>query len=308
MPKAWPSRLGALWEAGVRRFLLILTAAIVVILMLVVWLYPSGEDFRADNPFWNGLKTFADRSGAELLDSLDDLPKRSQGTSLVLVPYLPYTAGELDSIGTYLSNGGTVVLMDDFGDGNQVLEYLGVDVRFSQNVLLDPLFNYKSKWLPEVDDFAPGLVTEEVETVVLNHATTLSGVAEADALAWSSRFSYLDINGDSTWQEDEPKGAFTVAALLEVQGSYVAVVADPSVLINSMEDIGNNYAFVQHIAAVDSPQPRILIDQSHLPEAALDQAKSTLSTVRDALSSPAAASVLMVVLLVIVLRPLWRRA
>ena len=291
-----------------RKFLLILAGAIIVMLALLVWFYPSSEDFRSDNPFWNGLKAFSEQSGSSLLESLDDLPLKSEGSALLLVPYVQFTDTDLRRVSDYLSGGGTLIVMDDFGYGNQVLEYLGLDQRLTQDLLADPLFNYRNEVLPKIVDFAPVAIMENVDSIVLNHATTLSGASESEVVAWSSRFSYLDLNGDGTWQQDEPKGPFPVAAAAQAGGGYIVVVADPSILINSMEGMGDNYTFVEGIAEIQGPQPKILIDQSHLPEASLDEAKGFLTTVRERLASPIGMSILVALILVVILGPLWRRA
>ena len=293
---------------GLRRFLLVLTLAIVLVLAVVVWFYPSSEDFRTENPFWNGLKAFSEQFQASTINSLDSLPAEPEGTSLVLVPYLELTESEMKKVRDYVSHGGTLILLDDYGYGNELLEYLGVDLRFTQGALLDPLFNYKNKRLPRVTDFGPVPVAEDVGSIVLNHATSLSGVLESEVVAWSSRFSFLDLNHNSVWDEDdEPKGPLPVAAALPVNKGYVVLVADPSILINSMEGMEDNYGFIESIIESQDLQPEVLVDQSHLPEANLDEAKGVLARIRSRLSSPLGISALTVVALIVVLSPLWRR-
>lgn len=292
---------------GLRRFLLVLTLAIVVVLAVVIWFYPSSEDFMTENPFWNGLKAFSERFQASTINSLASLPAEPEGTSLVLVPYLELTESEMKKVRDYVSHGGTLMLLDDYGYGNELLEYLGVDLRFTQGALLDPLFNYKNKQLPRVTDFGAVPVAEDVESILLNHATSLSGTPESEVAAWSSRFSFLDMNHNSTWDEDEPKGPLPVAAGLPVNEGYLVLVADPSILINSMEGMGDNYSFIEGIIESQDPQPEVLVDQSHLPEASLDEAKRVLERIRSRLSSPLGISALTVVALIVVLSPLWRR-
>lgn len=292
---------------GLRRFLLVLTLAIVVLLAVVVWFYPSSEDFRTENPFWNGLKAFSEQFQASTINSLDSLPAEPEGTSLVLVPYLELTESEMKKVRDYVSHGGTLMLLDDYGYGNEVLEYLGIDPRFTQGALMDPIFNYKNKRLPRVTDFGAVPVAEDVESIVLNHATSLSGVLESEVVAWSSRFSFLDMNHNSAWDEGEPKGPLPVAAALPVNKGYVVLVADPSILINSMEGMEDNYGFIESIIESQDLQPEVLVDQSHLPEASLDEAKGVLERIRSRLSSPLGISALTVVALIVVLSPLWRR-
>lgn len=293
---------------GQYKFLLVLTSIILVLLAIVIWFYPSSEDFRDENPFWNGLKTFTNQFDASPISSFDDLPSAKEENALVVIPQLKFTEPEMETLQNFLKRGGTILIMDDFGYGNDILDYLELDIRFTQYPLLDPLFNYKNKWFPEITDFASAYETENVESIVLNHATSLSNVTEDDAIAWSSRFSYLDLNDNSTWDEDEeePKGPLPVAAALEVDEGCLVLIADPSMMINSMEGTGDNYSFIQNVIKIKDQNPEILVDQSHLPEANLDEAKATLATIRNRLSSPLGISVILMAALTLTLSPLWR--
>jgi len=289
------------------KFLLVLTVAVLVSLMVVVWFYPSTGDFRSDNPFWNGLEAFSDRFQASPLQSLNSLPAKATGTALVVVPYLPFTKSELERLKSYVSLGGTLVLLDDYGYGNEISEYFGLKFRFAQGVLMDPAFNYKNKQLPRVTRFGAVPVSRDVTSITLNHATSLSGVLDSEVMAWSSWFSFLDLNSSSVWDEGEPKGPLPVAAGWPVNEGYVVAVSDPSILINSMEGMEDNYRFIQSLMEIQYPQPQILVDQSHLPGARLDEAKGTLETIRSWFSSPLGISALVLVILAVALSPLWRR-
>jgi len=278
-----------------------------ILLAVGVWFYPSSEDFRADNPFWNGMVAFAKDFDASPLGSLEELPGAPEGSVLVLVPYLSFSEPELERLEQYVSAGGDLILLDDYGYGNEVLDYLGVRARFAGAPLLDPLFNYKNQWLPRVTDFAPVPATEGVESLMLNHATSLADISEAEVLAWSSPFSFADLDRSTIRDEGEPMGPFTVAAEVAAGRGRLVLVSDPSILINCMGDKDDNLTFISNLLHVRSPDAEVLVDQSHVPQAALDEAKGTLATVRSALASPFAALSVVAALLVVTLSPIWRR-
>ncbi len=172
---------------------------------------------------------------------------------------------------------------------------------------MDPLYNYKNKRLPRITHFGAVPVAEDVESIVLNHATSLSGVSGLEIIAWSSRFSFLDLDNSSIWESKEPKGPFPIAAALPVDEGYMVLVADPSILINSMEGIADNHTFIEAMVKIQDQQPTILLDHSHLPSASLDDAKDVLATTRSWFASPLEISGLAVVALIVVLSPLWRK-
>lgn len=293
---------------SLKKFLMVLLPAMLVLASAVIWFYPSREDFRQDNPFWNGLSVFTAEFGAEVLDTYDRLPPVSEGTVLVLIPYLPLDGAELERLAVYVERGGTVIIMDDFGHGNEVLEHLDMDFRFSGGILLDPVFNARNKLFPSIGRTSAMLEAGVVDRVYLNHATTLEGGSEDDVLAWSTRFSYLDMDGNLVIGEgDEQQGPFPVIASVEAGDGFVIMVSDPSLLINSMMDIGDNRVFVQNLVGYWGSDPVVYIDRAHLPEAALDQAKGGLQAVYGHLSSPFGVSVLALAGLALVLLPFWRR-
>ena len=283
----------------------ILFAVVVVILvisLLCVWFYPSVQDFMASNTMWNGLRSFNSEFGADNIDSLDDLPDLPDKTVLVAIPYLEYTNEELSKIKRFVDNGGTLLLMDDYGYGNSVLAYLGVSARFTNKPLLDPLFNYKNQSLPRITEFAPGLKESGIDVIMLNHATTLTNVTESEATAFSSSTSFLDINENGVLDEGEPKGPFVVAAQLRLGKGTLALVSDPSIAINAMIGRDDNYDFIKYLTHYGGEQNRILVDRSHLIQTPLDVSKARLINAREILSSPYALVGIIAIIFVAVSR------
>jgi len=288
-----------------RRFLTILIIAVVIILTAAAWFLPSNEDFRADNPSWNGVEDISSGYQATPLESLSDLPPAPQGSTLILIPYLDFTPAELEELRCFVSQGGTLVLADDYGYGNRVLEYLGLRARFSGEILLDPMSHYKNKWFPLVSHIIPSPITSNTESLVLNHATCLTDVDPADVLALSSVLSFLDSNGNGSYDEGEPAGPLPVIACHNLGSGQIILISDPSIFINGMESIGSNHTLMENIAHITPTE--LFIDQSHLPPSNLHQTKSLLAAVRHGLSTPPGAAGLVVVALTVTLMPIWHK-
>jgi hypothetical protein len=232
---------------------------------------------------WNGVSDFSREFKADNIDSVARVAEVPQDSVLVSIPYLGYTPDELAVINRFVDNGGTLLLMDDFGYGNSVLSYLDIKARFTSSLLLDPLFCYKNASMPRITDFSAKI--GGVNEVVLNHATTLTNVADTDVIAWSSSSSFLDLNENGSWDQSEPKGPFPVAGKFGLGRGTVAIVGDPSIAINAMVDRDDNYAFVNYLAG-DIANRTIMIDRSHLTKTPLDVSKIRLTDTREWLSSP----------------------
>jgi hypothetical protein len=240
----------------------------------------------ASNIMWNGIRNFSSEFGADNIDSLDNLPDLPEKAVLVAIPYLEYSDEELSKMKRFVDDGGTLLLMDDYGYGNSVLAYLGVSPRFTNKPLLDPLFCYKNQSIPQITDFAPGVKESDIDVIMLNHATTLINVIESEAIAWSSSASFLDINENESWDEGEPKGPFAVAAEFRLGKGTLALVSDPSIVINAMVGRDDNYDFIRYLTRHKGEQKGMLVDSSHLTKAPLDVSKTRVIDSREVLSSP----------------------
>ena len=197
--------------------------------------------------------------------------------TLLLIPRLPLEEEELEALDEFTTSGGTVVLMDDFGYGNDVLAHLGIAPVFQGAPLLDPLYCYRNASMPRVE-FSSQSAPEEPGVMVLNDATWLVPAAVSDVWAWSSYFSYGDVNGDGNRGAGEPDGPLPVGATIRVGAGRVVVVSDSSLLLNSMVELGSNIDALATFVAGD-----VLVDQVHQPEARVDRSKDALGALRSAL-------------------------
>jgi len=286
-----------------RKYILTVTMVTVIILIAVLWLFPSDDDFHTDNPFWNGTKDVSLSCPVSPIASLSDLPTSPRGATLILIPYLDFIPDELEALNEFVSKGGTLVLADDYGYGNQALEYLGLKASFSGQPLLDPLANYKNERFPQIFNLTSSPITLNAEGLVLNHATCLTDVEADNILALSSSFSFIDLDGNQVWNGDEPTGPLPVISRHNLGSGQVILIADPSLFINSMQAIESNDHFIQNIAATTTTE--LLIDQSHLTQSNLHQTKDLLAYLRGALVTPVGSLTLVIAALTITLMPLW---
>lgn len=274
------------------RYLAAVAALTLLVVSVILWVLPSPTDFASSNPYWNGLRSAYGEFGLSPLTSLGLLPSQPRGTALLIIPYVPLGVSDLDAVRRYVETGGILILMDDFGFGNAVLEHLGAGARFDGRLLVDPLFNHKSRRLPRIFDLAPGPASEGVEGLVLNHATVITGAGDArdmSVLARSSPVSYLDANANGQRDADEAAGPFVVAALKRVGEGYVALVSDSSLILNSMLGLDHNRKFVENLFRLAGEGAEVFINEAHMPVAPLDVTKRGLARLREVLSHPLAA-------------------
>ncbi len=256
-----------------------------VVSLLCVSFFPSIQDFMEYNTLWNGVRRSLTALNAGTIDTSQELTQVDSNNILICIPYIQYNSSDLEVLKTFLGNGGTLVIMDDYGYGNSILEYLNVDCRFSGAPLLDPLFCYKNQWFPKITDFAPS-VNKNIKEVVLNHATALINTGKVDLLAWSSSSSFLDQNGNELLNKGELQGPLPVAARQQIGKGSIILVSDPSILINSMLGQGDNARFLNNLIGKDVNTGQILLDTSHLVKKPMDFTKTKLVQIKSVLSQP----------------------
>jgi hypothetical protein len=282
-----------------RRFLAGVIACTIIAVALTLWYYPSSTDFAVSNTHWNGLSDISRQLSITPFSLVDRFAAERRGTALLIIPARPPQSEHLRLLRTYVETGGVLVLLDDFGFGNDILAFLGSEIRFSGQLLADPLFNLRNSRLPRILDIAPSPITQGVEGLILNHATVLTGISQLRGVALSSPVSYLDVNQSGIRDEGDPVGPFSVAALEPLGEGYLVVVSDPSILINSMVRLAHNRRFLSNAFGLAGANARSYLDDALLPQAPLDVAKNLLADIRRFVAWPPAAFALVVAALLL---------
>jgi len=254
-----------------------LIAAAIAISLIVVYT-PPPDDFSLENPGWNGLSKLSSELRLRRVNSIPDerlLLDPSNATLLLIGPEAEFTQRETEFLTEFMNRGGIVILMDDFGSGNTLLQLLEVAPRFNGSLLLDPLFKERSSALPKIR--APAMNLSEI---VLNYATVIEECGKP--LAYSSFYSFLDVDSDGVWDAGEPEGPLVVACAVEMGKGELILVADSSVGINSMLDLGSNAIFLKKLIG----DREVFIDESHWKPSRFAVAREWLLTAASLIAQP----------------------
>ncbi len=262
-------------------------ARVVFVSLLSIWYYPSKHDYAMSNPAWNGLHEFNQHFATIPVDNLDALLELPADATLVVIPVVDYLPAELEQLLLFVDGGGRLLLLDDYGYGNRILESFELEVRFWEWPLLDGLFNYGNQWLPNVRNLSPQLASQGVQTVLLNHATGLNGTRTESVIARSSSVSYIDVVPDEVFFDTEDiLGPHPVAVKERYGQGHIYVAADPSVLINGMLTLDDNLAFVEFMVNGGDAETVVAVDRGHLSDQGLEISKDRLSEARSVLVDP----------------------
>jgi len=223
--------------------------------------FPTLLPFSPENSGWNGLSILSSEVNLVKLTSLSYLKEVSARNYLLLIvaPDKEFTLNEVECIRDFLARGGVVVVADDFGYANDLLSKLGVPLFLNGNILADPVFRYKSSYLPKLIFIDKKLLN--VSSLQLNYATfiEIGNSSSARVLAWSSCYSFVDLNENRDYDEGEPKGRFPVIVEVDFGKGKIVLIADSSVFINSMILMEDNLKLIKQFAE----DKTVLLDVSH---------------------------------------------
>jgi hypothetical protein len=260
--------------------------ALALVLLMVSMITPvisTSTDFSIYNSGWNGTSKLAmstyqlgkfapsltvQSTGSEIsvvhLD-LAEIPLDPGTDALVITgPTEEFSAAEGSLVGDFVRRGGVLLLADDFGTGNSLLEGMNATSRFSRTLLMDLAFDKK----PEFSvcfTFTDDRLSENVTSILLNHPSSLTVQGTAtETIASSSIASWLDTDANRAQDIGEPKGPFPVIARERLGQGSIILLSDPSVLINGMREHLDNAVLADNLLLeVGELRTAVYFDESH---------------------------------------------
>ena len=205
-----------------------------------------------------GLSKFMELYSPEV--SFGDIPLRGYDTVVLVLDRGPVNSSIYRD---YVYGGGRLIILDEKGYSNDLLRDMGLDIRVSNMCVLDEVYKYWDRFHVKADTYH-------------GYEVGLAGpcyieAREADVLAYSSRFSYLDVDGNARYSMDEPMGSFPLIVRARVGAGEVILVGDSDFIANLFLDKGINRDFLGDIL-----NGVVLLDLSYTDYSFVDVAKRGL--------------------------------
>lgn len=238
--------------------MLIIAIAFIIIALLAGQFYFSQQDFGLSNPYWNGLLHIG--GDARPLYGTSDLSDKGQGdVYLVMSPQFNFMASESSDVASFLERGGSVVVMDDYGNANSLLNGIGSPITLYQVPLCQDLDFYLYPAFPVINNVQPSDITKNVSSLVYDHPVSLNITEDASVIASTTRWGWLDLSDDGLIDVNEPTGSYPVIASAGIGNGTLMVIGDPDLFINSMMDMGDNRRLASNLLTAGS----VYVDMSH---------------------------------------------
>jgi hypothetical protein len=190
---------------------------------------PSATDWEGCSKL---VEIARDELGASRVVVTDEIDYERLGAHDGLLVLHPEGAYDLDELSAFMRAGGRVALVDDFGEGDRLLDRFRISRGPSP---ADPLHMLRGNpQLPIATPSSGHPIVADVAQVVLNHPTT---VRHPDL---SSLLRIARVGGDA---------GPDVALAGQVGEGRLVAVGDPSVFINSMLRFPGNRALARNLVA-----------------------------------------------------------
>jgi len=242
-----------------RTITVLLSAAILIVALLLIGrFYYSDANYNPMNPAWNGM---ADLSGnMSSLYSISSLSSVPQGSTLLIIgPTEPYSESESNQILSFMHLGGRVIVMDDYGRSNSLLNSINSPVTLNQQPLCQDSNYYHKPSFPVITNIRPQGVFGGVGTLVLNHPVSLNITRGTNVLASTSNMAWIDADDNGTLDGSEKYSQYPVAASVKYGKGELIVIGDSDVLINSMIGLDDNGVLKSNIFSNNI----VYVDVSH---------------------------------------------
>jgi len=256
-------------------YVLIVALVVVVLLISVPLLNTTKEDFSTYNTAWNGAsnaKALASSDGytARSVFTLSQIGTSGNGVLFMLNPNssVDFAGSDARALQSFIKNGGVLVLANDFGNGNAVLNGLGVSgvARFNGSLLADNVSKVVDAAHPLVKDVTTAGLTTGVHELYFNYGTALdTSDRNVTVLARSAPTSYLSTAGSKATIK-AAAGARPVLATLNYGNGRIVLLSDPSVFINEMLGQADNQQLLTSMLANltgGNKAVSIMFDESH---------------------------------------------
>lgn len=245
--------------------IVLLTLTITVFAALVFAFLTAGGAFDTFNPTWEGtsdLRTDTGDAESQVLLSAEGYERLETNRTVVFIiaPTKEPTAADGTRIQQFVSNGGTLIIADDFGPhGNAVLADVGAEARIDGALLRDELEYAAGPTFPIAGNVTEHRYTTDVERLTLNHGSAVRANG-ANVLIRTSPVAYLDQTATGNLTEGDEVGGHPVVTEEAVGNGTVLTVSDPSIFINTMLAKPDNGVFA---AAILDGYDRAVFDYAH---------------------------------------------
>lgn len=170
--------------------------------------------------------------------AIASIPMDNRSIVVVLPLERQIDSKAIEGIKRLLAHGSTVVVLDEKGYSNQLLEDIGISARVAPIAVLDEVSKVYSRFYP-VASIDIGNNTLRIVTYKPSYIS-IENTSKTLAVAKTSPYAYADVNGDGYYTVGEPIEPFVIVSLWRVGNGSLWLISDLDVFRNDLIRLGDN--------------------------------------------------------------------
>ena len=231
-----------------RQLLLALALVLAVSILAIIANLPSPTPYSPYNTGSNGYSRLVREVNVRIIGSPVEVEADSPSNITVLVPL----TRELDQASAsvlqeLLARGATVVVLDENGYSNSLLEALGIKARVECWKVLDEVSKLGDRAHPLVRVWLRGETSPMLLATYLPSYITLSTSRGLVGQGYTSSYAYADLDGNMYFSGTDRMGSYTIVAAWRIEGGTLAVIADLDALSNALFSNADNSRLLQSL-------------------------------------------------------------
>lgn len=227
--------------------------------VLLVFAHFSTDDvdFSRYNTGWNGTSQFFEQARNTVqIEDLRSIGEYRNATLLIIAPHDTYSPDEITLYRSFLDRGNTIVLLDDFGTGSQLLNGIGSTIRLPGIALASADHAFENASLVRVYPTGAKSLVANISGMNLDRPAMVEG---GESFLTTSFLSWADANNNFQLDRGETLGRYTTGASETLGRGEIVVIGDPSILINGMAGSDRD----RFVNALFGLSPLTLIDMTN---------------------------------------------
>lgn len=265
----------------IREFLLIGLLVCVGVGSILIYARPSTTSYSVVNYGDDGLSKLKEFYKASVITDMSVVRGANTiNTAYLIIRSSNMSLSDVEILKQLISNGGYVIVSGSPEFIMSLSNYMGLNLSVTDNVIYDMIYNGGNR-------FYPRGFSSYCNTTLTTYKPYYVLFSKAEVVAYSSNFSYVDLNGNGYMDIEESLGSFPLGVLISFGEGYLILVFSPQVFTNKLFE--SNKDFINCIVG----NRKLVIDQSEVR-------KDFIEYVR-ILTSPREASYTVLFLLIFVL-------
>lgn len=251
-----------------RELLLISLVVSVMVGLIVIYTRPSTTSYSVVNYGETGLSKLKETYRALVITDLGMARNTNPlNTTYLVIRLSNISSNDAEILAELVNDGGHVIVSGSPELIESLSRYMKLNLTLTTtgSIIYDMIHNVGDRFHPLgfSDYCSTTFVTYKPYYVLLN---------KAEVIAYSSNFSYADVNNNGYMDLEEPLGSFPLVALVNFSKGRLILVFSPHVFTNEL------FEFNKYFISCIVDHRELVIDQSEIREDFIEYLKIVIST------------------------------